>query len=129
MKQAIPTALPTHGRPFEWAILAGGVIYTAAAPLHPDGTPETGPITVQARLALGNLREVLTEAGGSMADVVQAMLYVTDRSAIDPITAVWAEFFSPPYPNRGTVIVSEIGIEGVGMLVMVHAHIGTEARA
>jgi 2-iminobutanoate/2-iminopropanoate deaminase len=59
-----------------------------------------------------------------MADVTQVMLYVTDRSFIEPITAVWAECFPPPYPNRGTVIVSEIGIRGVGLLIMAHAHVG-----
>jgi 2-iminobutanoate/2-iminopropanoate deaminase len=125
MKKAISTGLPTHGRPYEWAILAGGVLYTAAIPIKADGTTETGDITAQATLTLANLARTLEAAGGSMADVTQAMLYVTKRSYIDPITAVWASAFPKPYPNRATVIVSEIGVADIGMLVVAHAYLGT----
>lgn len=123
-KTAIRTGLPTHGRPFEWAISAGGILYTAAVPVRADGTHETGDIRLQARLTLENLAATLAAAGGSMADVTQVMLYVTQRSFIDPITEIWAEAFPQPYPNRGTVVVNEIGIRDIGMLIMVHAHIG-----
>ena len=125
MKRAIQTGISTHNRPFEWAIVANGICYTAAAPLHADGTPETGAIGTQARLALSNLAKQLKAAGGSMADVVQAMLYVTDRAFIDPITEEWAIAFPKPYPNRATVIVKEIGVRGVGMVVMATAHVGS----
>ena len=125
MKRAIQTGISTHNRPFEWAIVANGICYTAAAPLHADGTPETGAIGTQARLALTNLAKQLKAAGGSMADVVQAMLYVTDRAFIDPITEEWAIAFPKPYPNRATVIVKEIGVRGVGMVVMATAHVGS----
>jgi 2-iminobutanoate/2-iminopropanoate deaminase len=124
MKKAIATRIPTHGRPFEWAISADGILYTAAVPVRDDGSHETGDIRAQARLTLENLAAVLAAAGGSMADVVQVMLYVTDRNFIDPITEIWVEAFPQPYPNRGTVIVNEIGIKDIGMLIMVHAHIG-----
>jgi 2-iminobutanoate/2-iminopropanoate deaminase len=124
MKRAIATKLSTNGRPFEWAISADGILYTAAVPVREDGSHETGDIRLQARLTLANLAATLAAAGGSMADVTQVMLYVTERSFIDPITEIWAEAFPRPYPNRGTVIVSEIGIRDIGMLIMVHAHIG-----
>ena len=123
-KKAIKTSLSTHGRPFEWGIAAGSFLYTAAAPIKADGTTETGDIRLQTRLALKNLADTLAAAGGSMADVTQAMLYVTDRSFIDPITQIWAEEFPPPYPNRGTVIVHEIGIKDIGLLIMAHAYLG-----
>jgi 2-iminobutanoate/2-iminopropanoate deaminase len=124
MKKAIATKLSTHGRPFEWAISADGVLYTAAAPVREDGSHETGDIRLQARLTLATLAATLAAAGGTMADVTQVMLYVTERSFIDPITEIWAQAFPRPYPNRGTVIVSEIGIRDIGMLIMVNAHIG-----
>src|SRR5215469_9554880 len=103
MKKAIPTKIPTHGRPFEWAITADGILYTAAAPIREDGSHETGDIRAQARLTLANLAAVLAAAGGDMGDVTQVMLYVTERGSIDPITEIWAEAFPKPYPNRGTV--------------------------
>jgi 2-iminobutanoate/2-iminopropanoate deaminase len=129
MKKVISTGLSTHGRPYEWAILAGGVLYTAAAPFKADGTTETGDITTQATLTLANLAKTLKAAGGSMADVTQVMLYVTKRSYIDPITDVWATAFPKPYPNRATVIVSEIGVADIGMLIMAHAYIGQRQRS
>jgi enamine deaminase RidA (YjgF/YER057c/UK114 family) len=121
MKKAIDTGLPTHGRPFEWAVLANGMIYTAASPIRADGSVETGDIERQTDLTLTNLEHTLAAAGGSLADVVQVMLYVTSRDYIDPITEIWARRFPKPYPNRGTVIVSEIGVKGVGLLLMVQA--------
>jgi 2-iminobutanoate/2-iminopropanoate deaminase len=124
MKKVISTGLSTHGRPYEWAVLAGGVLYTAAAPFKADGTTETGDITAQATLTLANLAKTLKAAGGSMADVTQVMLYVTKRSYIDPITEIWATAFPKPYPNRATVIVSEIGVRDIGMLITAHAYLG-----
>ena len=128
MKKAIETGIPTHGRPFEWAILVHGFLYTAAAPIKADGTPEIGNITTQTQLALANLAKTLKAAGGSLADVTQVMLYVTNRMYIDPITAVWATAFPRPYPNRATVVVKEIGIKGIGLVLMAHAYVGSRPR-
>ncbi len=116
MKKVISTGLSTHGRPYEWAILAGGVSYTAAAPF-------------KAALTLANLAKALKAAGGSMADVTQVMLYVTKRSYIDPITELWATAFPKPYPNRATVIVSEIGVRDIGMLITAHAYLGKRQKS
>jgi hypothetical protein len=49
---------------------------------------------------------------------------VTKRSYIDPITEIWATAFPKPYPNRATVIVSEIGVGDIGMLITAHAYLG-----
>jgi enamine deaminase RidA (YjgF/YER057c/UK114 family) len=125
VKRAVKTDIPKHGRPFEWGIVADGTLYTAAAPMKADGTLETGNIRKQITLALSNLAKVLKSAGGTMADVTQTMLYVTDRSYIDPITEVWAKAFPKPYPNRATVVVNEIGLKGVGLVVLVTACIGS----
>ncbi len=124
VKKAIDTGIPRHARPFEWAILADGILYAVAAPIKADGAAETGDIRKQATLTLANLAKSLKAAGGSMADVTQVMLYVTERDFIDPITEIWAKAFPKPYPNRATVIVKEIGVKDVGLVIMAHAHIG-----
>ncbi len=123
-KKAVETGIPRHARPFEWAIVADGIFYAAAAPIKADGTAETGDIRKQTRLTLDNLSKSLKAAGGSMADVTQVMLYVTKRGFIDPITEIWADAFPKPYPNRATVIVKEIGVKNVGLVVMATAHVG-----
>jgi enamine deaminase RidA (YjgF/YER057c/UK114 family) len=129
MKRAVDTGLSKHGRPFEWVIVSNGICYTSSGPMYADGTPETGPIRTQAKLTLDNLAKQLKAAGGTMADVVQVMLYVTDRAHIDPITEEWAVAFPKPFPNRATVIVEEIGIRGVGLVIMATAHLGAGGRA
>jgi 2-iminobutanoate/2-iminopropanoate deaminase len=117
MKRAIETGIPRHERPFEWAILANGTLYAVAAPIKADGEVERGEISAQAKLTLGNLSKCMSAAGGSMADVTQVMLYVTQRAHIEPINTEWAKAFPKPYPTRATVIVSEIGIEGIGLVI------------
>ena len=82
MKRAIETGIPHHERPFEWAVLANGTLYAVAAPIKEDGAVERGEISAQAKLTLGNLSKCMTAAGGSMADVTQTMLYVTQRAHI-----------------------------------------------
>jgi 2-iminobutanoate/2-iminopropanoate deaminase len=123
-KKAVDTGIPRHARPFEWAIVADGIFYAAAAPIKADGTAETGDIRKQTTLVLANLAQSLKAAGGSMADVTQVMLYVTEREFIDPITEIWAKAFPKPYPNRATVIVKEIGVKDVGLVIMATAHVG-----
>ena len=124
MKRAIDTGMDNHGRPYEWAIAAGGMLFTAAVPVAQDGTVETGDIVRQTTVTLENLARTLKLAGGSMADVTQVTLYVTDRSFVDPINEVWRTAFPRPYPNRGTVIVSEIGLKGTKLMIMVQAYLG-----
>jgi len=123
MKRAIQTHLPNHGRPYEWAILAGETLYTVASALRSDGSRENGSATKQATLALENLAKILTAAGGTMADVTQTMLYVTDRRYLPDIAKVWEKAFPKPQPNRASVVVKETGIPGAKMVVMVTAHI------
>ena len=123
MKKAITTGLPDAKGPIERAILAGRTLYTTASPTKADGTTEKGSAAKQATLTLSNLARILKAAGGSMADVTQAMLYVTDRRFIAPITKVWAKAFSRPYPNRATVIVKGIGLPGAKLVIMAQARI------
>jgi len=74
MKKVISTGLSTHGAAIpNAAVLAGGVLYTAAAPFKADGTTENRGHNRQAMLTLANLAKTLKAAGGSMADVTQVM--------------------------------------------------------
>lgn len=123
MKRAIKTHLPNHGRPYEWAIMGGETLYTVASALREDGSRENGNATKQATVALENLARILAAAGGTMADVTQTMLYVTDRRYLPPIAKVWEKAFPKPQPNRASVVVKETGVPGAKLVVMVTAYI------
>lgn len=127
MKKAIKTGLPEAGAPIEWAVNAEGVVYTALIPIRADGSVDTGPIEGQARLTFENLRKVMAAAGGSLADVAQVLIYITDPGDFDQMNRVYREFFSPPYPNRATVVVAALLVPGMRIEIVVHAHLARKA--
>jgi enamine deaminase RidA (YjgF/YER057c/UK114 family) len=47
--------------------------------------------------------------------VTQVLIYVTDRSYLAAVNAIYAEYFVAPYPNRAAVV--EAGLAREEMLV------------
>ena len=80
MREAVDTGIPPTKSPLEWAVQADGKLYTALIATKPDGRQETGDISAQTTRTLDNLKQVLAAAGGSMDDVVQVLIYLTDGS-------------------------------------------------
>jgi enamine deaminase RidA (YjgF/YER057c/UK114 family) len=78
----------------------------------------------QTRRAFENIRAVLEAAGGTMADLAQVTLYVTDIDNWSAVTKVWSEYFgdSDTPPTRQTIHVSGFFagalIEIVGVAVL-----------
>ncbi len=89
----------THG----WKV--GNTIYVAGQ----TGSDVTGKIVgpgdvrLQTRQALENIRLVLAEAGASMRDVVNTVVYVTDMRYRDGYGEVRQEFF-PTDPPASTLV-------------------------
>lgn len=94
--------------PYSQAVRAGNTVYLSGQiPLDPaTGELVSGDISVQARRAFENLREVCTAAGGSMGQVVRLGLYLTDLQDFAAVNAVMAEYFQAPFPARSTIQVS-----------------------
>jgi 2-iminobutanoate/2-iminopropanoate deaminase len=61
-------------------------------------TPGKPDPEAQWRQVLGNIKEMVEAAGGTMADVVVANVYVTDMSFYYDYEWVRKEFFSEPFP-------------------------------
>lgn len=127
MNQVIKTGLPEAGAPIEWAVKADGVVYTALIPIRADGSVDTGGIEGQTRLTLENLKTVMAAAGGTMKDVSQVLIYITDAGDFEKMNKVYAEYFSPPYPNRATVVVAALLVPGMRVEIVVHAHVSRKA--
>lgn len=124
MKQVVDTGLPHFGRPTEWATMSRGFLFTAAVPVKPDGTFETGAAEAQVELAIANLEKTLKAAGGELTDVLQAIVHLTSAEHVPVLNEVWGRHFKAPFPNRAIVIVSAIGVPGVSIMMQVVAHIG-----
>lgn len=80
MNQIVDTALPRSPAPVEWAVLGNGILFTTQIPVGTDGAVVTGGIEAQTCQTLVNLRQTLEAAGGTLADLTQVVVYVTDRA-------------------------------------------------
>lgn len=124
MKKVVHTGLPEFGRPTEHATMGGGHLRTTAVPLKSDGTFEIGDARSQIELAIMNLKKTIAAAGGTPADLLQALVFLTSAEHVNVLNELWTKHFEPPYANRGIIIVNAIGVPGVAILIQVHAYIG-----
>ena len=68
----------------------------------------SGGVKAETRQVLDNLHSVLSEAGLQMSDVVQTTIYLADLNDYTIVNAVYAQYFSAPYPSRAAVEVSAL---------------------
>jgi 2-iminobutanoate/2-iminopropanoate deaminase len=107
--------------PISVGVKKNNVLYTAVIPVYPDGNFETGDITKQAELTFKNLQNLLVDAGSSLKDVVQVIVYLVDIKDAPQMTEVWRRYFSDPYPNRATIGVNELTVSGMKIEIVVTA--------
>ena len=111
MKQVISTPkAPAAIGPYSQAIRVGNLIYTSGQiPINPaTGALVEGGIKEQTRQSLTNVKAILEEAGTSMANVVKTTVFMADMNDFADMNAVYAEFFSEPYPARSVVAVKTL---------------------
>ncbi len=126
MKRVLDVGLPALKQPFSWAVAARGILFTAHGPVRTDGTIDTGSIEAQAELTFSNLQRTLEAAGGTLADVTQVLIYMTDVTDMPAIDAVYRTFFSPPYPNRSSVGGVQLVVPGMKIEIVAYAVVGDE---
>jgi 2-iminobutanoate/2-iminopropanoate deaminase len=122
MRRKIQTHLPSESAPIEWATRGGNVLYTAHVPIREDGTIEDGAIAAQTHLTMDNLKRTLEAAGGSLDDVTQVLVYLTDKADFAGMNEVYRTYFQEPYPNRATV-VADLMVPGARIEIVAHAHL------
>ena len=94
--------------PYSQAIDLGEMIFTSGQiPVAPDGTISSD-ISQQTRQALLNLKAVVEAGGRSFDKVIKTTVFITDIAQFGAINAVYAEFFSEPYPARSCVQVAAL---------------------
>ena len=111
MKKVISTTkAPSAIGPYSQAIQVGNLIYTSGQiPIDPaTGVFAEGGIKEQIRQSLLNVKAILEEAGLTMNDVVKTTVFMADMNDFADMNAVYAEFFSEPYPARSAVAVKTL---------------------
>ena len=111
MKQVISTKkAPAAIGPYSQAIQVGNLVYTSGQiPIDPaTGAFVEGGIKEQTRQSLTNVKAILEEAGVSMNQVVKTTVFLADMNDFADMNAVYAEFFTEPYPARSAVAVKSL---------------------
>lgn len=111
MKQVISTLqAPAAIGPYSQAIRVGNLVYTSGQlPIDPaTGAFPEGGITAQTRQSLLNVQAILAEAGLAMSDVVKTTVFLADMNDFAAMNAVYADFFSEPFPARSAVAVKTL---------------------
>lgn len=106
-KQVIGGPLVIGGRELSLsrAIRAGDFVFLTGQIPFRDGAPmTTGSIEDQTRAVLDDVKATLTEAGCEMADVVKAMVWLTDRADFPGFNEVYGEYFPEEPPTRSAVV-------------------------
>ena len=101
---------PSAIGPYSQAIQVGNIIYTSGQiPIDPaTGSFVEGGIKEQTRQSLLNVKAILEEVGLTMGNVVKTTVFMADMNDFADMNAVYAEFFTEPYPARSAVAVKTL---------------------
>jgi 2-iminobutanoate/2-iminopropanoate deaminase len=101
---------PAAVGPYSQAIATGPLLFTSGTiPIDPQtGKIPEGSIEDHAHLVFRNL-SALAEAGGtSLANAVKVTVFLTDITHFQRVNAVYAQYFSEPFPARSAVQVAAL---------------------
>jgi 2-iminobutanoate/2-iminopropanoate deaminase len=96
--------------PYSQAVKAGGFIFISGQlPVDPvTNNLIDGSIEEQTHQVIGNIKNILQEAGSSLLDVVKINIYVDDIDNFSSINSVYAQYFKEECPARCFVEVSKL---------------------
>ncbi len=96
--------------PYSQAIKVGNFVYTSGQlPIDPEtGAFPNGGIKEQTRQSLLNVKAILEEAELTMAQVLKTTVFLADMNDFADMNAVYADFFSEPFPARSAVAVKTL---------------------
>ncbi|MCX6967960.1 MAG: RidA family protein [Verrucomicrobia bacterium] len=111
MKKVIATSeAPKAVGPYSQAVAVGNFLFCAGQiPLDPaTGELIEGDVTAQAERVLQNVQGVLAANGMTFANVVKSTVFMVDLANFGAMNAVYAKYFSEPFPARSTIQVAAL---------------------
>ena len=111
MKTIISTPkAPAAIGPYSQAVLVNGMLFTSGViPIDPETTTLVqGDVTVQARQAIGNLKNLIEASGSSMDKVVKTTVFIKDMNDFGKINDIYKDFFTSDFPARSCVEVARL---------------------
>ena len=67
-----------------------------------------GDVEAQAERAMANIKLLLDEAGGALADIVKVIVYLTDIRYREPVYRVMGKWLKGVYPVSTGIVVSAL---------------------
>lgn len=111
MKTIISTPkAPAAIGPYSQAVLVNGMLFTSGViPIDPEtNTLVEGDVTVQARQAIGNLKNLIEASGSSMDKVVKTTVFIKYMNDFGKINDIYKDFFTSDFPARSCVEVARL---------------------
>ncbi len=111
MKTIISTPkAPAAIGPYSQAVLVNGMLFTSGViPIDPEtNTLVEGDVTVQARQAIGNIKNLIEASGSSMDKVVKTTVFIKDMNDFGKINDIYKDFFTSDFPARSCVEVARL---------------------
>jgi len=109
MKRIIATSeAPAAVGPYSQAVAVGNLLFCAGQiPLDPATGEIVGDdVTAQTERVCQNIAGVLKANGMTFANVVKATVFLTDLANFAAMNAVYAKYFTEPFPARSTIQVA-----------------------
>jgi 2-iminobutanoate/2-iminopropanoate deaminase len=100
---------PAAVGPYSQGVDAAPFVFVSGQiPLDAKGQPVPGGVAEQTDQCLKNIREILLEAGLTMANVVKVTVFMTDLGQFAAMNETYAKHFAFPYPARAAVQVTAL---------------------
>ena len=112
MAKAIETKnAPQPKGHYSQGVCAGNLLFISGQlPIALGGQMVSGTIAEEATQALENVRAIVEAADGTIADIVQCTIYISDNNLWTEVNNIYAAFFSKVrvLPARAVVPVKEM---------------------
>ena len=104
-----PELAPPAG-PFSQAVEVGGFLFFSGQVGQDPVTGKVvdGGIALETERVFQNLSAVLKAAGRTFDDVARANVYLTRMSDFGAMNAIYAQYFSQPFPARTTIAAAAL---------------------
>lgn len=112
MHEAIKTASAPQPRGhYSQAVMVGALLFISGQlPLDRQGNVVKGTLAEETAQALENIRAIVEAAEGTIADIVQCTIYISDIGHWAEVNGIYGAFFGevPVLPARAVVPVKEM---------------------
>lgn len=111
MKKSISTTnAPAAIGPYSQAVEINGMVFVSGQlPIDPStGLIISGNIKEQTAQVFRNIRNILSEAGLGMENIVKTTVFLTDMADFADVNEIYAEQFSGVFPARSAFAVKSL---------------------